>query len=186
MEQIKIIITDFDGTLVDTKYANSLAYVDACKQNNISLTIDQYNKFFDLGLCFSELCDMLNVPNDKRIQLKESKKNIYPQYFKYIKLNDALLLLLQEFKKEGLTICIGTTASKDNVYNILKYFNILDIFDYIVTGDDVMLGKPNPEVYYKILKQFNVTSNEALIFEDSISGIQAANNANVKYIKISL
>ncbi len=53
-------------------------------------------------------------------------------------------------------------------------------------GEDVSKGKPNPEVYETALKKLNISSNEALVFEDSEIGMKAAENANINYVKIKM
>lgn len=60
------------------------------------------------------------------------------------------------------------------------------MFDIIICGEDVSKGKPNPEVYETALKKLNISSNEALVFEDSEIGMKAAENANINYVKIKM
>jgi beta-phosphoglucomutase len=55
----------------------------------------------------------------------------------------------------------------------------------IITGEDVKYGKPNPEVYYKSLNILNCSSEDAIVFEDSNIGCEAAENAGISYIKIT-
>lgn len=181
---IKAIISDFDGTLVDTFEANYYAYHQAFHQVlNIELDKEFYANHF--GLRIDDICNLLNI-NDNTIlnSIKKAKAECYPNYFEYVKLNEQLLNIFKYFKTQNIKIALATTASHKNLYNLLKYLNLLDFFDLIVCGDDVKKGKPDPEVYNITLSKLNISSEEALIFEDSIAGIQAANNANVNIIKI--
>ena len=76
--------------------------------------------------------------------------------------------------KETYNIAIVTTASKKNTYDILKYYDKLELFDLILTSDDIEKSKPDPEGYLKAISYFNATPENTIIFEDSEVGIEAA------------
>ena len=73
---IKGIITDFDGTLVDTLSANVVSYINAFGKNGFDISETQYKECF--GLRFDDMCNKLNIPNDKvlRDKIKVDKKKI--------------------------------------------------------------------------------------------------------------
>lgn len=183
MGRIDAIITDFDGTLVDTFKANYYAYNSVFKNHNINLTQSQYKEYF--GLRFDSLCDKLNVPIEIRDNIKKEKKESYPNFFSYLELNESLLNFIIYSKAIGIKTCIASTASKENLYNVLNYFGIKDYFDVIITGEDVKFGKPHPEVYDKALELLKVNKDEAIVFEDSNTGCLAAYNAGINYIDVN-
>ena len=88
---------------------------------------------------------------------------------------------------------IGATpdlyAQKTTQYkNLLmpKYYQeIYDHFDSIICGDEVINGKPNPEMFNKTIDRFKINKNECLIFEDSLEGIMAANNSGINVVGIT-
>ena len=84
------------------------------------------------------------------------------------------LLRLRESEQP---IALGS-ASK-NARPILKKLGIHDLFDAIVDGTDVSKAKPDPEVFLKACDLLDMPSKNAIVFEDSISGVQAANNAGM-------
>ena len=185
MGQIKALISDFDGTLVDTFEANYQAYKETFKQYFIQLTRDFYRENF--GLRIDDLCKKMNITDSELInKIKFLKSELYPLQFSYIRLNINLLNVFNYAKLQGIKIVLASTASKKNLYNVLKYFELENFFDIIICGEDVSKGKPDSEVYNIALKKLGITSDEALIFEDSEVGIQSAKNANIKYIKIKI
>lgn len=180
---IRLIISDLDGTLIDTYSANLEAYREAIKHvSNIDLTAEQYSRYF--GLKFSDLCDALNIPDKDREHIKEYKSRVYSNYFNLTSINTLLLETLKLRKKEGIKIALGTTAASKNVNNILNYHKLTNFFDYILTGDQVINGKPDPEVYRKIMSHFKITPDETIIYEDSSVGIEAAERAHATCIKV--
>lgn len=182
MGQIKAVITDFDGTLVDTFMANFLAYLETFKHFGYTLTKEQYKKCY--GLRFDGLCDEMGIKEEDRKPMKEYKKEVYPKYFNNIELNNSLMVFIRYLKSIGLKTCIASTASKENLYNVINHFKIKDDFDLILTGEDVKFGKPDPYVYYEALIRLKVNSDEAIVFEDSDIGCLASKRAGINYIKI--
>ena len=104
--------------------------------------------------------------------------------FKYIELNQSLMMFIRHMKSNGVRTCIASTAASANLYNVLNYFGIGDNFDIVITGEHVSKGKPNPEVYLKALALLECEPDEAIVFEDSDVGCEAAENAEISYIRI--
>ena len=177
---IQNIITDFDGTLVDTSYANYLAYSCAFDSLGLYNFDDRYYRYF--GVRFNELCDIFEVPKDEqlRAELKRLKAKYYEEYFDQITLNEKLVDFI--FSTSCHT-AIASTASRNNLVAVLRFFDLRpEMFDAVITGEDVTNGKPNPEVYYKAMEKLGCTSNSVLVFEDSEVGIAAAQNAGINNI----
>lgn len=173
---IRAIITDFDGTLVDTFEANLRAYQKAFASVDLELTADRYRECF--GYRYDRLMQEMGV-TDKTVAdaIKEAKKEYYPQYFEHLKPNHALIGLIDSFKAMGGKAAIASTARKENLMNAVKYLGVEDKFNLIFAGVDVKNGKPDPEIYLKAMDTLGVKPEETLIFEDSEVGIQAAKAA---------
>ena len=181
---IHTIITDFDGTLVDTFKANLLAYQMAFHEVGMTLTEEKYKDCF--GYRFECFMAAMKITNEKIANhIRETKKQYYPQYFKYLKINTPLLELIRSFRHIGNNIAIASTARKENLMNALEYLNLTNDFDYIISGKDVKKGKPDPEIYQTIMSYMNAKPEETLIFEDSLIGLEAAKRSGAYYIKIT-
>lgn len=170
---IKAIITDFDGTLVDTFEANLTAYQKAYQSVGLDITAEKYRECF--GFRFERLMTASGVFDDRTANfIREAKKEFYPQFFSYLKPNHALIGLIESFHAMGGKTAIASTARKGNLMNVVNYLNLADKFDLIFAGVDVKLGKPSPEIYLKAMDALGVNPDEVLIFEDSPVGIEAA------------
>lgn len=182
---ITTLITDFDGTLVDTFEANLLAYQQAFDAVGKHLDSSAYRLCF--GLRFDAFMSRMEIYDDNvRSQIKELKKDFYPNYFESLKPNKSLVELIRSFHATGGKTAIASTARKENLMNVVKYLHIEDIFDKILAGIDVKKGKPDPEIYLKTMELLNASPEETLIFEDSQIGIEAAKASKAYYIKISI
>ena len=181
---IKAIITDFDGTLVDTYEANLKAYQKAFCECGKVLTPEAYKACF--GLRYDAFMYQMGIIDIEIANfIRERKKRYYPLFFDCICLNHALLGVIDAFHKTGGKTAIASTARKENLMNVVKYLEIEGNFDCIISGLDVIQGKPQPEIYVKTMKHLCVMPSETLIFEDSDVGIQAAKASGANYIRVT-
>lgn len=181
---IKAIITDFDGTLVDTFEANLRAYQKAFGVVNMTLTAEKYRECF--GYRFERLMMATGVHDEaKANKIREAKKEYYPQFFDFLKPNKALIGLIESFHAMGGKTAIASTARRENLMNVVNYLNIREYFDLIFAGVDVKLGKPSPEIYLKAMEALKVKPEETLIFEDSQVGIEAARAAGTYLLTVT-
>ena len=177
-----LYITDFDGTLVDTCEANYLSYKEVFKKiYNIDLAQDDY--YMNFGLRLEELLDKLSLDPSKIDEVRKTKARVYKKHFDKILINKVLVADLYHKKQQGNIIALATTASKKNVENLINYFEIGDLFDYIITGENVKNGKPDPEVYNKVMEKFSfINPNNVTIFEDSDVGYLAAHKSLAHFV----
>ena len=182
----KLAIFDLDGTLFDTKDVNYNAYQNAIRMAKIDVKID-YDDFCKLynGKNYREFLPKV-IPNISEEQLKKIhnfKKNIYQEHLDKAKKNDLLFSMIEEIK-EKFYISIVTNASKKNVKDILEKFSVKNLFDLLITQEDVKNPKPSAEGFLKAMNYFNISKENTIIFEDSEIGIQAANKAETNYVKV--
>lgn len=182
---IQAIITDFDGTLVDTFEANLLAYQEAFRGVGLSLTAERYKECF--GFRFDKLMNANGIFDENTAaSIKRYKQECYPKHFQHLKPNKPLIELVTTFKKMGGKTAIASTARKENLMNVVKYLGLASSFDLIYAGEDVKEGKPSPEIYLKTMEVLGVKPEETLIFEDSPVGLEAAERSGAQYLKITL
>ncbi len=92
---------------------------------------------------------------------------------------------LDELKGAGIAIGIATRMSHEFVDFVLNRMNIRQYFSLILTSENVTKSKPDPEIYVMALQRLGVGTNEAIVIEDSLSGIRAAQAAGTKVIGLA-
>lgn len=98
MSQIKLLVTDFDGTLVDTFEANFLAYQKAFSQFGLNLTEQQYQDCF--GFRFDDFMEHMGISDTVIKQgIRKAKGDCYPLFFDKLQVNHSLLSMLKSFKQ---------------------------------------------------------------------------------------
>lgn len=182
-KQIKLIISDFDGTLADTYKANFLSYKMAFETYGYTLLEHDYKKCF--GMRYDAFMQTIGITDSyHREMIKKHKRICYPFFFNNISPNNTLISFISTFHQAGGLTALASTSSYENLIKVLNHLNIYNIFDVILSGDEVSQPKPNPEIYNTILDRLKIHPNEALIFEDSDIGIESAKNAGINFIKI--
>ncbi len=186
---LKAIIFDLDGTLVDSLPYHHESWRIFFKNNNLeehdfSEVLKEYKGGGTLELMTSVFGDMYTkdelkkMTDDKEIIFRDIyKSKIYPI--------EGLKQFLDNLKKNNILLSIGSNAIRKNVLMTIEELSITNYFSSIICGDEVSRGKPDPEMFVKTLSNLNVSRNECIIFEDSIEGIKAAKNADIKVIGVT-
>lgn len=187
----KGFIFDLDGVIVDTAKYHYLAWKKLAESIGVNFTereneqlkgvsrVKSLEKILEWGnksISEDDFMKLMAIKNDDYLTYinKMDKQEILPD------LERVLNLLIQN--NQG--IALGS-ASK-NAKTILKKVSLIHNFDAIVDGNDVVKGKPNPEVFLKAAKDLKMKPNQCIVFEDSVAGIQAANAADMISIGIGV
>jgi HAD superfamily hydrolase (TIGR01509 family) len=85
-----------------------------------------------------------------------------------------LLDLLAALEAAGIPKAIATSSQPRLVDAVLSRFHMQPRFRFILTADDVVHGKPEPEIYLKAAQRFGLAPSEILVLEDSQNGCRAA------------
>jgi beta-phosphoglucomutase len=189
MTNKKAFIFDLDGVIVDTAKYHFLAWQKIAQQLGIEFTPEHNEELKGVSRVRS-LDIILELGN---IQASQDDKNKWliqknEDYLSYLvdmdesEILPGVLPVLQHLKYKNQLIALGS-ASK-NARPILEKTNTIQYFDAIVDGNDVTNAKPDPEVFIRAAKLLNTSNENAIVFEDSVAGIQAANIANMTSIGI--
>ena len=179
---MKLIITDLDGTLFDTKDVNYYAYREAIGEYGYKLDYQYYCEFCN-GRHYTDFLPQITTTNEKiLLEMHKKKKKFYKKYLDQAIPNRHLINIISALKIEYKTALV-TTASKENCMQILERFGLLDMFDLILTQDDITKTKPNPEGFVKAMEYFNAKPEETIIMEDSDIGLEAAKQSGAFYYK---
>ena len=92
---------------------------------------------------------------------------------------------LAALARAGVPRAVGTSASRWDAERLLDDLGLLRYFDVVVTSDDVMLGKPDPEVWTQAARRLRVAATACVVFEDALVGVQAARTAGMRAIGVT-
>lgn len=185
---IKGVIFDFNGTLFYDTPQQEKAWREFAWQNFRRSISDQefkelvHGRNTDFTLEYLADRSLSKAEVDAYVKAKETVYiDICEKDPQNTHLNSGAERLLDELKERGLPLAIATAAPKINVDYYIRKFNLECWFplDKIIYNDGTIKGKPAPDFYLKAAQTLQLDSKDCLVFEDAISGIQAAYNANI-------
>ena len=185
----KGFIFDLDGVIVDTAGFHYLAWHNLAADLGFDFTEAQNEAFKGVSRVRSlelllEIGGMTATDEEKEVWLKK-KNEEYLSYIDNMTEDDILpgvKPILDYLQQKNVPMALGS-ASK-NATPILKRVNLFDIFNVVVDGNAVKKAKPDPEVFLIGAEKLNIAPSNAIVFEDSIAGIQAANIAEMTSVGI--
>lgn len=104
------------------------------------------------------------LENTYRERLTHLYENAYP--------NEGVADLLKDLRQQAYPILIASACSRNEIIGFLKRHQLLDYFDHIVSGDDVKVAKPAPDIYFQA--QSHYPHHHLVVIEDSPNGLQSA------------
>lgn len=174
-----------DGTLFDTAEVNYYSYARAAKKLGYDLDKETFLKAF-VGKNYKEFLPEFGIIRSVELdKIHELKKEYYPEFLEKAKKNNVLFDLIESLKEDYI-IVLATTASKKNVSDILQCFGVEEKFDFIITQEDTVKLKPDPECYFLAMEKAGVEAADTIIFEDSEVGIEAARLSGGYAVKVSM
>lgn len=176
----KALIFDMDGTMIDNMMVHHRAWQRKLKTLGLDLTIEEVMR--DIHGVNDEIIKRLFGDRFTEAEVKqiawEKEAEYRDIYAEKVGLVPGLEDFLKKAKEVGIPMGIGTAAPGENVDFIMDTLNLHDYFSVVIHADHVKKGKPNPEVFEKVAYGLDIPLDNCLIFEDSPTGAQAAQNGN--------
>lgn len=184
---IKLVIFDLDGVLVDTERISTDCWIRAFEKFGYKLDFNIAAKEIGSNSSNREVYYKNIMGSD--LPYENIKRLYYVNLIESIRNNKNLLKkgaleILGHLDSKGIKKAVASSSGRERVMESLRAANILHRFQLVLSGDDVSKCKPNPEIHIKICNNLNIDINDAIIIEDSDIGIEAAINAKVKCILI--
>ncbi|MFP4620742.1 MAG: HAD family hydrolase [Bacteroidales bacterium] len=177
------VIFDMDGVLVDNKHIHRKAWVEFCKKHNHPIKEEDFDKigFGKTNKEYLSFFFQCEVSESEAVKLGEEKERIYRDIIEHkIEPVKGLIPLLQKIKDQyGFKTAVASSAPRTNIDFVMEKLKIYDYFDVLVDESMVHEGKPNPDIYMKAAQLLEVMPEHALVFEDSLFGVEAALRAGM-------
>ncbi|WP_288162576.1 HAD family hydrolase [Dubosiella newyorkensis] len=179
---INTIIFDMDGLIIDSERVTYNGYVHEFEKYGIPFSMERYKLFLgkqakviraQIKEWYGDVLDENKVADNVNQYIQDTFEN------QGIPLKQGLVSLLQYLKKNSYTIVLATSSSRERVNKILAQAGLTDYFTDSICGDEIKNGKPHPDIFLKACEKVGSKPEEALVLEDSESGILASYRANI-------
>jgi beta-phosphoglucomutase len=186
MKKYKAFLFDLNGTMIDDMNYHITAWHRIFNELGSNISLEQTKME-----CYGKNSEVLErvFPNRfseaEKDKMSIAKETQYQKEFKpFLKLIDGLDIFLEEAHLQGIKMAIGSAAIMYNIDFVLDGLNLRHYFDAIVSADNVVHSKPNPETYLKCAALLNVAPEDCLVFEDSPKGTESAELAGMDSLAI--
>src|SRR5437588_5731244 len=177
------IVFDMDGVIIDSHAAHRRAWSKFLHNQGRHVSDGELDDIFDSHKRTDILQHFLGQLSDKQlISYGKQKDELFRQASPSIKPVPGVLKFLRHLKRERISTGVATSASQVRTKATLDGMALSEYFDAIVTGNDILLGKPDPSIYRLCCTRLGIVPKHALAIEDAVSGIQAARSAGLHCI----
>lgn len=179
-------IFDLDGTLVDSMPLHYRAWDEALRRNGLPHPLDE-DFFYELG----------GVPTRKVAELMAERYRLRVDTEKMFHEKEALFEALQTELKlvepvvafarrvaQTHPVSVASGGPRDIVRRTLARTGLAPLFPVVVTPEDVLFGKPAPDMFLLAARRMGVDPHRCLVFEDAEPGVRAAITAGMQYVRV--
>jgi HAD superfamily hydrolase (TIGR01509 family) len=177
--EIKLIIFDLDGVLVDSRRLHYEAFNAALKtiDEKYIITEDEHKTRYDGNSTTQKLkflTEDKNLPTELYNQIWQLKQQKTVEIIDKFTNDNRIINILKELKDRGYKIYCASNSIWNTIKIMLMRKGFLEYFDFFISNEDVAYPKPNPEIYLKCINRAKLSPKEVLILEDSPIGRRSA------------
>ncbi|GAE31836.1 HAD family hydrolase [Halalkalibacter hemicellulosilyticus] len=177
---VKVLIFDFDGLVFDTETYDLEAFQELYKKYKVDFPLEEWMNSIGSSLKFDPYEHLLvSCPEISRDDIRLERSNLYQELLEGKSPREGVEDYLKRAKQLGIKIALASSSTRSWIDYHMNKLGIISYFDYICTSDDVEKVKPEPDLYKKILRYFEISPKEAVVFEDSPNGSLASIRAEI-------
>lgn len=183
MQNLKALLFDLDGTLIDSEFFHFECWNEILEESGAKLTYEEWlNTYAGVPMPTNakNLVERfaIETPIEEVIERREHLT------LERLKTKDVNLMpfaaeVLDFFHDKGLTLALVTSSPRKDVEAVFERNGLGKYFKLIITRSEVTKSKPDPESYTVCVEKLGISENECVVFEDTMNGIKAAKAAGL-------
>ncbi|MBU4343336.1 MAG: beta-phosphoglucomutase family hydrolase [Candidatus Omnitrophica bacterium] len=182
---MKAAIFDLDGVIVNTVPFHFKAWQKMFSEYGKEFNFEDYKQKVDGIPRMDGARAILTDLDEPELKKASDKKQVY--FLEYLNSEEIPVYkttvdLVKALKKEKIKR--GVISSSKNCLSILKKVGLVELFNVIITGNDVTKGKPDPQVFLMSAERMAVEPSGCVVFEDAVLGVEAGKRAGMKCVGI--
>ncbi|GAB3019918.1 beta-phosphoglucomutase family hydrolase [Niabella terrae] len=177
----KAFLFDMNGTMIDDMQYHIHAWHGILNELGAGISLETTKEH-----CYGKNDELLErifparfTPAEKQAMGMEKERQYQIHFRPHLRLLPGLDRFLQNADGQGIKMAIGSAAIMFNIDFVLDGLGVRDYFEAIVSADDVVHSKPDPETFLKCATLLGVDPGDCLVFEDAPKGVDAAGNAGM-------
>lgn len=184
---LNALLFDLDGTLTDTDTLHLQAFRQLLHEyDGRQLSQAQFDDQVSgqaNGALFKALFPQ--ATSQQCQALADRKEALFREMSPQLQPLPGLLRLLAHAQEQHIGMCLVTNAPRLNAEHMLNAMGLGERFEHVLVAEELARPKPDPLPYLTGLQQLNTSASQALAFEDSLPGVQAASGAGIFTVGIA-
>ncbi len=180
----KALIFDCDGTLADTMPAHARAWAATYKAFGIDIP---EQPFLDMGgLPNRAIIETLNRERGCTLDVAQTQDEKERRYLDTLHLVQEIAAVadIARAHRGRVPLAVASSGMGHVVHKTLTTLGLLPLFDVVVTADDVLHGKPAPDLFLLAAERLGVAPADCIVYEDGDPGLEAARRAGMRAIDV--
>lgn len=184
---IKGIIFDMDGVMIDSERQSNYGWLKAAEEKGVSMPMQLINIFKGAPAVISK--QHFDNYFHGKIDYWETRA-LRTEYVNKLRETEGipakrgLYELLEYIRSRRLKCAVATSTQRESAYNTLHVIGAWEYLNKVVFGDEVENGKPAPDIFLKAADRLGLKPSECIVIEDSINGIKAGFNADIRVVHV--
>jgi len=185
---IKAVLFDMDGLMVDTESLATEAFIHSAKKQGYDMTKEE--TLMVLGFTTKSIYEFWeNYFKNSDV----SGKQLVDDHYKYIenvlfttgpKKMPYIEELLKYLKENNYKVAVASSSNMNHIINNMEKTGLKKYIDEFASGAEVENGKPAPDIFLLAAERLGVKPEECLVLEDSKAGVIAGSSAGAKVIMV--
>jgi len=183
--RFKAAIFDLDGVIVDTIDLHFRAWKKMFAEYGKEFDFEDYKQKVDgIPRIDGAKAILTDLPEPELDKAATRKQNYFLEFLEKegAKVYKDTIKLIDRLRTEGIKL--GVISSSRNCNLILQKGGVENLFEAVVTGNDIKKGKPNPDIFLHAASNLGVSPHECLVFEDAVLGVEASKRANMRCVGV--
>jgi len=175
-DRIEAVLFDMDGTLIDTERIGAASWDHAGEDTGLQVSEEVKQKM--VGRTLPDITALVQeaLPNEDVEPLLDRANYHYHRLIseQTPPVKPGAREVLEWLRERGIPLALATSSRRDQAEDKLSRTGLRDFFDFVVAGDEINRGKPDPEIFERAAEGLGLPVAQCAIFEDSGPGIEAA------------
>jgi HAD superfamily hydrolase (TIGR01509 family) len=188
INKLSLVIFDMDGLMFDTEILTIKTWIKAGNSFGIDIKSEIVIESIGLDIIGAEKVFKKHLGKDfpyydvRELRLEYTKSYLAKNR---VSVKKGLKELMKFLDKKEVLKAVATSTERERTEQLLLSAGVKDKFDVIICGDEVLNGKPEPDIFLAAAEKLKCEPKECIVLEDSISGLIAALKASMVPIYVS-
>ena len=182
--QLQAVILDIDGTLVLSNDAHAQAWVEAFAAYGYEVPFEKVRPLIGMGgdKVIPKMVSGLSDEEGDGKKIAQRRKELIINRAPKLSPTPGSRDLLLKMQQEGLRLIIATSATSEELSDLLKAAQVDDLLDEAATSSDAEASKPEPDIVEAALSKLQVEASQTVMLADTAYDIEAAGKCGVPVI----